>query len=92
MKVLFFLGHPAHYHFFKNQINYFKKHNHEIKIVIKSKDVLEELLILDDIRYHNILPESRGNTKIQIIFSVIKRIIRLGKLIRKNRVELLIGT
>ena len=47
MKVLFHLGHPAHYHLFKNTINTLIDHGHKPIILIKKKDVLEELLDSD---------------------------------------------
>ncbi len=46
---------------------------HKIKILIKPKDVLENLLIQDGFRNINILPQERGKTKLSIAFSLLKR-------------------
>ena len=45
MKILFYLGHPAHFHLFKNTLFYLKENNVKFEIIIKSKEILEELLI-----------------------------------------------
>jgi hypothetical protein len=47
---------------------------HSIKILIKTKDVLEDLLLQDRLEYVNILPHERGKSKIAIAFSSLKGI------------------
>ena len=39
MKILFYFGHPAHYHFYIPVIRILIKLNYQIKIVIKAKDI-----------------------------------------------------
>ena len=41
-KYLFFLGHPAHLHLFKNIIYRLKAANHQIKVLIKSKRIVNQ--------------------------------------------------
>ena len=41
MKILFHLGHPAHFHLFKNTIKNLIKDGNKIFIIIQKKDVLE---------------------------------------------------
>jgi len=43
MKTIFFLGHPAYYHLFKNVIRGLIQGGHEILVLYKSKDVMGEL-------------------------------------------------
>ena len=43
MKVLFMISHPAHFHMFRYTINNLKRDGHEVVIVIRPKDVLEQL-------------------------------------------------
>ena len=43
MKILFHLGHPAHFHLFKNVIKNLKKNKHDVFILIKKKDILEAI-------------------------------------------------
>ena len=54
MKILFYLGHPAHFHLFKNTLFYLKENNVKFEIIIKSKEILEELLIESKLEYINI--------------------------------------
>ena len=54
MKCLFFLGHPAHFHLFKNIIKKLEEHGDETLVLIKSKDILEELCLNEGINFRNI--------------------------------------
>ncbi len=92
MKVLFYFGHPAQYLFLKNPINLLRKNGVVCEIIIKSKDVLESLLIENKEPYKNILPEGRSSGKIGIIHGLIKRDIRLFKMVRDKHFDLFIGT
>lgn len=92
MKVLFHLGHPGHFHLFKNVISALKNRNHEILIVIKKKDVLEDLLIESDFSYTNILPSGRKNSKVGIAIGQFTQNKRIFDICRYNRPNLLIGT
>jgi predicted glycosyltransferase len=92
MKVLFHLGHPAHFHLFKNVILDLEKRKHKINILIKKKDILEDLLKDSDIPYKNILPEGRKDSKVGIIIGQIKQVVRLGVFCLQKRPELLIGS
>ena len=44
MRLLVYLAHPAQYHFFKNIIRRLRSDGNQVRILAKSKDVLEELL------------------------------------------------
>jgi len=89
--ILFYISHPAHYLLFKNSIVYLKD-KHNVNIVIKSKDVLEDLLIQDEQEFMNILPEGRGNTRGAMLFGLIKRDFRLFRICIKIRPDILCGT
>ena len=64
MRYLFYLGHPAHFHLFKNVIRTLKARGHDAEILIKKKDILEELLRHTNWTYHNILKSGRGDRKL----------------------------
>jgi predicted glycosyltransferase len=66
MKISFHLGHPAHYHLFKNVIKSLQVNEHQISILIKKKYVLEDLLKESGFTYRNMLPASRKNSKADI--------------------------
>jgi len=92
MQILFYLGHPAHYHLFKNIIRKLNQSNHKTVVIIKKKDILEELLRNDGMDYFNILPEGRKNNKFSILWGLLKRDWRLAKIVRKEKIDMMIGT
>ena len=64
MKILIYIGHPAQFLFFKNFIKQEKQKGNEVVVLIKSKDVLEELIKKEGIEYVNIVRTERKNNKI----------------------------
>jgi len=92
MNILIFLGHPAHFHLFRFTIQKLKEKSHRITIVIKSKDVLEELLEEEKLHYLNIFSRERSNNKLDIVFSLLKRDKELLKIVKKEKPVLMIGT
>tara|TARA_B110000008_G_scaffold271107_1_gene302165 strand:+ start:3020 stop:4114 length:1095 start_codon:yes stop_codon:yes gene_type:complete len=92
MKILFHLGHPAHFHLFKNVIINLIKNKHEVFILIKKKDILEDLLKESGFSYHNILPKGRRDSKIGIAIGQLYQDFRMLRFCIKNRPDILIGT
>jgi uncharacterized protein len=92
MHYLFYLGHPAHFHLFKNVIRDLEGKGHQISITCKEKDILVDLLTGSGFAYSNLLPEGRNDTKIGIFSGMIKRDFRAFKLVRKYKPDLLVGT
>ncbi|MDR3628035.1 MAG: DUF354 domain-containing protein [Ignavibacteriaceae bacterium] len=92
MNYLFHLGHPAHFHLFKNVIKVLKQRNNKVTIVIKKKDVLEKLLIEEGFDYINMLPEGRKDSKAGIALGLMKRDIKLFCHCLNNKYDLMIGT
>ncbi|MFH1933620.1 MAG: DUF354 domain-containing protein [Pseudomonadota bacterium] len=92
MKLLFYFGHPAHFHLFKNVVADLKKRGHSTKTLIKKKDVLENLLTGSNYDFINILPEGRKDSKIGIAIGLIKRCLKMFLFCLKDRPDLLIGT
>ncbi len=91
-KYLFHLGHPAHFHLFKNVIKSLKEKGGEVMIVIKKKDVLEDLLAHSKLDYVNILPEGRKDSKFHIAIGQLKQDIKLYNIARKFKPNVMIGT
>jgi predicted glycosyltransferase len=92
MKVLFHLGHPAHFHLFKNVISKLQDQNHEIHILIKDKDVLRNLLDGTDLPYHNILKEGKSSGKAGMLKDLVKRGSRMIRYCREVQPDVLVGT
>lgn len=91
-RLLIYLGHPAHFHLFKNLVQDFKAKGHEVLIVIKTKDILEELCRSENWEYSNVLPEYRKNNLWGFAGSYLKKYRRISKLIRKFKPDLLLGS
>ena len=91
MKILFYFSHPAQYFFLRETIKRLIKTNHVIIILIKTKDVLEDVLIGDNFEYINILPTERGLTKLDIFFSLLKRLRIMFPILIEKKPDLLIG-
>ncbi|MCA9401392.1 MAG: DUF354 domain-containing protein [Candidatus Omnitrophica bacterium] len=93
--LLFFINHPAQFHLFKHTIRYFLTEGMSCKIIIVSKDILEELVLREKWDYENIFPEGRRakkNTLLSVIQFAIETEKRLIKVIKESRPRLLIGT
>jgi len=86
------MGHPAHFHLFKNVIKNLSSSGNDVKILIKKKDILEELLIRSNLPYLNILPEGREDDKANIALGMVKRDLRLLGFCLKSRPDIMIGT
>jgi hypothetical protein len=63
-----------------------------VSVLIKKKDILEDLLIRSNIQYKNILPEGRKDHKAGIALGMLKRDLRLFAFCLVNRPDLLVGT
>ena len=92
MKILFHLGHPAHFHLFKNVIKNLEINGHKISILIKKKDILEDLLNQAKLTYKNILTQGRKDSKIGLIYGQILQDYGVLKFCLKNKQDLLIGS
>lgn len=88
-KILFYLGHPAHYHFFSRVFKTLSPEQYII--VIKTKDVLEQLLRENNLSYINIDAEAlgAGRSFFRMLTDLLKRSYQIGKLARKHQATLL---
>ncbi|WKZ71079.1 MAG: hypothetical protein QY331_07415 [Melioribacteraceae bacterium] len=88
MKYLFYLVHPSKYYLFRKTINELIYDGHKVKILISSKDVLNDLIKTEDWDYVNIFPEGRNSKKklyyINKIALLFKTIIRLKPYAKKD--------
>ena len=92
MKIVVYLGHPAHFHLYKNVIKNLENDGHEVEVLIKKKEILEQLLQNSGIPYHNILREGRKDTKMGMAFGALKRMWRELVFCIKHKPDLLTGT
>jgi len=97
MKVLVVLNHPAHYYVFKFTIQNLKVLGHEVKYVIRGKDILEKLLISEREDYIKINEKRNRKSTIlsvvsNLVLELIKQDFNLLKLVLKWKPNLMIGT
>ena len=91
-RILIYLGHPAQYHFFKNSIFLLKKKGSKVKVLIKTKDILEHLLNEDGIDYKNIQSIPRGNSQLSILMAAFRRTFAVVKEAKRIKADILVGT
>lgn len=91
MQIGIFLGHPAHFYIFKNVLKSFEKRGVDYFIVIKKKDILEDILKESGYSY-SIIRDDRSDTKLGLILSVLKMEWGMIRFIKKNNIGLLIGS
>jgi predicted glycosyltransferase len=92
MRFLFYLGHPAHFHLFRIVIGKLKAAGHEVCILIKKKDILEDLVKRQGWAYTNINPEGRADHKLAIAWKLLKRDFELYRHVRSFRPDVMAGT
>lgn len=92
MNILVQLSHPAHFHLYKNAIYNWKKNNHNVFILIKTKDILEELLQNAGLPYYNILPTSHRKSKFGVLFDMLVRDFKIFCFVLKHKIDLLTGS
>ena len=87
MKVLFQLGHPAHFHLFKNTIADLQRDGHQTYILIRKKDILEDLLKQSRMTYVNILPSGKKSS-----LTLMLRLWRVFWFTLSHRIDVLVGS
>ena len=91
-RILIYIGHPAQYHFIKHTIRNLRKDGNEVRILIKTKDILEQLLQEDVLTYKNIQESVRKNTKWGILSASLKRTWAVYKEAKRFKADILTGT
>ncbi|MDX1419904.1 MAG: DUF354 domain-containing protein [Rubricoccaceae bacterium] len=91
-RYLFYLGHPAHFHLFRHVIAALKGEGHAVEILIKNKDVLEALLDAAGWPYRNVQRGERGDSRLRIAWSLLKRDVEVLRIARRFRPHLMMGT
>ena len=92
-RVDFFLGHPAHFHLFKNTAEDLRKKGYHVRYLIKRKDVLESLVISSGVDYQIVREKERQTTsKMGLALSLLSMDWNVTKCLIKNKTDLLVGT
>jgi len=92
MNILIQLSHPAHFHLYKNVANGLIADGHQVLFVIKTKDILEQLLQNAGLPYVNINLHAHRGSKFGVLWDMFVREWRIVKLCYKNKIDLLTGS
>jgi hypothetical protein len=89
---LFSLGHPAHFHMFKHTIRALQEAGHKVIVVIRPKDVLEQLCINEGLEYQKagVRPDKGG--KLARAAVVVQRTLEIARIVKKEKPCMLIGS
>lgn len=90
LKFLFYVGHPAHYHNYSVVAKQLVERGQGVFYVVRPKDVLIELLNQPDRVY--ILPEKSGSSKLALIWSVLRRMSIMIRIVLREKPSIMIGT
>ncbi len=91
MKILIYLGHPAHYHTLSHLLPEWAEEGHEPILVARDKDVLLDLI--QGLPYRTLrFPSRKGNSWWSIFFHTLKREWKMYRLTLKEKPGILIGT
>lgn len=92
MNVLIQLSHPAHFHLYKIVAKNLIEDGNKVLFVIKSKDILETLLLNAGLPYVNINQHAHRGSKLGILWDMFVREWRIIKLCRKHKIDLITGS
>ena len=85
------ISHPAHFHLFRNTIDTLKAHGDRVVVVIRPKDVLEQLCVNAGMEYVKIKERSRNTGKVGLALSLIQKTIAVMRIVRQTKPGFLIG-
>jgi hypothetical protein len=91
-RILFYFGHPSQFLFAKDTIKTLFSSGNKVYVLIKEKDVLEDLVKAEGLHYEYLQDAKRSNSKTGLFLSLIKRDWHLLKFMKNNPVDVLVGT
>ena len=92
MNILIQLSHPAQFHLYKNVAVNLMDKGHKVYILIKTKDILEDLMKESGLPYYNILPVAHRKSKWGILLDMFIRDWRMWRFAKKHKIDVLTGT
>jgi hypothetical protein len=91
-KLLIGMGHPAHFHLFRNTIYQLRNDGVEVMIVLTEKDILERLLKAEDFEFIKIAGRKKNEGVTDKIIKLANSTIELIRIVREFKPDLLIGS
>lgn len=91
MKVLFMISHPAQFHMFRNTMESLKRCGHQVVLVIRPKDILEQLCLEASVPFYKMNEKIKIWGALGMGYSLIEKIIAVIKIVRVEKPSLLAG-
>ena len=92
-RIAIFLGHPAHFHLFKNTAKELGDAGVDVLFLIKRKDIVEDLVKESGYRYVVVREKERTHAgKLGLVGSLVRMDINVSKALFHYKPELLVGT
>ena len=92
MRILFYLGHPAHFHLFKHVVRSLEKNGDHVEVVIKAKDVLKDLLEEARWSYRQVFERGPKKNKFDFAVNLLKRDVDVYRIAKEFKPDLMLGT
>ena len=92
MKVLFMISHPAHFWMFRYTIDNLIKDGHKVVIVIRPKDVLEQLCINAGMQFYKVKNRPKKWGMFGLALFLIEKIFEVLRIALKEKPDILIGS
>ena len=89
MRILVEILHPAHVHFFRNAIEFWKKRGDQVLVLSREKDVANELLEAYGIEFESI--SRLGSSKVSLVGEMLVRDYRMWSRARAFKPDVLVG-
>ncbi|WP_018666755.1 DUF354 domain-containing protein [Bacteroides gallinarum] len=90
--IVIYLGHPAQFHFFKYIIKELQKKGYCVKLLLKTKDILEQLVQEAGLDYINIQKNVRKNNIFSIAKASLARTFQVFRIARQCKANIILGT
>lgn len=92
MKVLFMISHPAHFHMFRNTIYNLQNDGNEVVVVIRPKDVLEQLCVNSGLPFFKVKDRPKKWGMLGLGVFLVEKTFEVSRIVRKEKPDLLIGS
>ena len=92
MTVLFMISHPAHFWMFRYAIDNLKRDGHKVVIVIRPKDVLEQLCFDAGMEFYKVKNRPKKWGMFGLAIFLIEKIFEVLRIARKEKPDMLVGS
>ena len=92
MNILLQLSHPAHFHYYHYAMINWMNDGHKVIVVIKTKDILEQLVKDANIPYYNINEKAHRKNKLGVLWDMIIRDWKILTICLREHIDLLTGS